>query len=122
MELIWRKQQIKLKKYDGHTNEKKMEAIMLPKSTAVLFKFSLRKILFIYVWGPFHCARPTNRAITAMVKMTTNLPGLVMMLKIWNIDTKINNPLIPNAIKALEILFSSGKHSKNLENGPVSSG
>ena len=110
------KQQIRLKKYDGQTSEKKIEAIMLPKSTPVLLIFSFRKILFIYTYGPFHCARPTKRAITAMVKMTTNLPGFVMMLKIWKIDTKMSNPLIPKAINALLILFSSGKHSKNFEN------
>ena len=73
----------------------------------------------MYTYGPFHCARPTNNATTAIVKITTNFPGFVMIVNISNNETNANKAEIPKPINAFYILFSSGRHSKNLDIGPV---
>ena len=85
---------------------------MLPSNTTVFTRLTFSNILFIYCWGPFQKARPVRAAITAMVKMHTNLPGEVTIEKMFMRLMKSRRKQMPKEAKALVISFLFGKYEK----------
>ena len=87
--------------------------------TPVLSMFCFSNILFIYYCGPFQEARPTKRAITAIVKIITKKAGDVTIWKMLIRLTNNSKNEIPNATKPLLICFSDDKWLNNLARHPV---
>ena len=58
-------------------------------------------------------------AITAIVKMHTNFPGLVMMVKMLTREIKRRRAQIPNEMKALDIFFSVGRCENSFPKKPA---
>ena len=85
---------------------------MLLSKTTVFMRLTFSNILFMYCCGPFQKARPVKAAITAMVKMQTNLPGDVTIEKIFITLTKSRRKQMPKEAKALENSFLSDKREK----------
>ena len=96
---------IRLKMYDGYISENKSAKNILTIKVTVLTINYFWKILFIYCCGPFQNAKPTRAAMTARVKIHTNLAGLVTMVKILITLMKNIRNEIPNAAIAFLYYF-----------------
>ena len=111
-------QKNKLRMYDGLIKLNQRAKNMDAKSVTVLIRFCFSKILFIYAYGPFHWASPVIAAITAIVNIHTNLPGLVIIVKMFTRETNNKSAQIPKEMKAFDIIFSAGKWEKSLPRNP----